>query len=170
MGIGPVPLVIDRPDATDAGYLLRPMAAGDLEQVLRIEGEWAPTPWSRPTFENELGVPFSRASVLHAAGHSEVVSGYVVRWSVAGEFHLLSLAVRAEERRQGLGGLMIDDLLVEARATGADLVTLEVEAANDAAVALYRSRGFTEVRRRKGYYGRGRDALAMDLALGRAVS
>ena len=151
-------------------YRLRPMVVGDLERVIEIEAGWAPAPWSLATFRNEIGVPFSRASVVHSVREPEVVSGYVVRWLVAGEMHLLSFAIRAQERGKGLGRALLDGLLVEADEDAVELVTLEVEAANSVARHLYAARGFTEVRRREGYYGAGRDAVVMDLRLGRVVS
>lgn len=142
------------------------MVSRDLGQVVAIEQGWAPTPWRASTFRNELDIPFSRALVAHPHGVPEEVIGYLVRWLVACEVHLLSVAVHSRARRAGVGGYMLDELLLEARAESADLVTLEVEAANEAALHLYASRGFEEVRRRANYYGRGRDALVLDLRLG----
>ncbi len=147
-------------------FVLRPMTASDLPQVVHIEEEWAPTPWSVSTFRNELGIPFSRALVAHRDASPDVVVGYLVRWLVADEVRLLSLAVQVDARGQGLGGVLVDELLCEARGESADSVTLEVAAANAAALRLYESRGFEEVRRRRDYYGAGHDALVMDLRLG----
>jgi len=144
-------------------FTLRPMVEADLEQVGAIEEQWAPTPWSRQVFRNELLVPFSHAMVAHVTGRPESVAGYRVRWAVAGEIHLLSLAVAPAQRRRGLGGLLLDELLAAARGGRDDLVTLEVEASNSVARRLYASRGFHEVRRREHYYGAGRDAVVMEL-------
>ncbi len=150
---------------------LRSLEVRDLDAVVAIEEGWAPSPWSRDTFRRELDIPFSRSLVACPHDAAESVCGYLVRWLVAGEVHLLSLAVEAEMRRRGIGQLMLDELLAEARAENASLVTLEVDESNVAARALYASRGFEEVRRRRGYYGAGRDALVLDLRPGcRVVS
>lgn len=147
------------------------MESADIERVVAIEQSWAPTPWSAQSFRNELSIPFSRSLVAHAHGTPDVVAGYLVRWRVADEVHLLSLAVAESMRRRGLGSLMLDEIVQEGRAESARLVTLEVEAENETAVRLYKSRGFTEVRCRKSYYGAGRDGLVLNLELGcRVVS
>lgn len=138
------------------------MGEADLDTVVEIERGWAPTPWSRSQFRNELAIPFSSAVVLcDGAGAGRVVA-YRVRWSVADEIHLLSLAVAEPFRRHGAGGRLLDDLLDEASARRAAVVTLEVEASNRAARALYGSRGFCDVRCRRNYYGNGRDAVVME--------
>jgi len=139
------------------------MQPADIERIVAIEQSWAPTPWSAQSFRNELSIPFSRALVAHAHGTPDVVAGYLVRWLVADEVHLLSIAVAEPMRRRGLGALMLDEVLREGRAESAGLVTLEVEAANETAVRLYKSRGFTEARCRKNYYGPGRHALVLNL-------
>lgn len=152
------------------GFALRSLEVRDLDAVVAIEEGWAPSPWSRDTFRRELDIPFSR-SLVAVPSDGESVRGYLVRWMVAGEVHLLSLAVDARVRRRGVGQLMLDELLAEASAENASLVTLEVEESNVAARGLYASRGFEEVRRRRDYYGPGRDALVLDLRPGcRVVS
>jgi len=58
--------------------------------------------------------------------------------------------------------LLVKSLLDEAREARVRLVTLEVEDANAAARALYADVGFIEKRRRREYYGAGRDAIVME--------
>ena len=167
MGIGAVSLVT----SGSPSFGLRSLEVRDLDAVVAIEEDWAPSPWSRDTFRRELDIPFSRSLVACRSEEAEAVRGYLVRWLVAGEVHLLSLAVDARVRRRGIGQLLLDELLAEARAEDASLVTLEVEESNGAARGLYASRGFEEVRRRRDYYGPGRDALVLDLRPGcRVVS
>jgi ribosomal-protein-alanine N-acetyltransferase len=57
---------------------------------------------------------------------------------------------------------MLADLLAEAVRRGAREAFLEVRVDNEPARALYRSEGFDEVGRRRGYYDGGRvDAVTM---------
>jgi len=170
MGGGALPLVITAERRGVAAYALRPMRLADLGAVVRLEESWAARPWSLATFRKELGARFSRACVLHPARAPHVVAGYRICSLVAGAMDLLSLAVCPRERRRGLGGFMLDHLVREASRGCAESITLEVAVSNVAARRLYSTRGFGEVRVRKGYYGAGRDAVVMERRLGRAVS
>ncbi len=146
------------------------MAVADVGQAVEIEKGWAPTPWSEATFRNELDIPFSRASVAVFEGCPDEVLGYVVRWVVAEESRLLLLAVRESARGHGVGKLLLDCVLAEARSAGLARVVLEVAADNSAARALYVRAGFAARGRRKGYYGKAIDGVVMERVLGRDVS
>ena len=146
------------------------MSVEDVEEVLEIEASWSARPWSRRTFENELGIPFSRSGVAIRAHRPDHVLAYFVRWVVGDEVRLLSLAVRESARREGLGGWLLDEVLDEAKALGCLRAVLEVAEANLAARALYGSRGFREVTRREDYYGPGKAALILERSVGRAAS
>ncbi len=62
--------------------------------------------------------------------------------------HMLhGLGVIPALRGKGLGGAILDAVLVVLRNRGATVISLEVDVDNPAALALYRSRGFTEVSR-----------------------
>jgi len=85
----------------------------------------------------------------------------MVLWRVAGdEAEILTIAVLPPWRRHGLGQRLLDHALAESLAQGAAMMFLEVAADNQAAQALYLSRGFVQVGVRKGYYA-GKDALVM---------
>ena len=63
---------------------------------------------------------------------------------------------------------MLCHMIDKSEELGLDVITLEVRAGNEAAMALYEKLGFTKVGRRKGYYSKGReDAVLMDKKLGR---
>ena len=85
------------------------------------------------------------------------------------EGFILTLAVRPEARRRGLGARLVREGGTAAAARGAARLFLEVADDNAAALALYARAGFSEAGRRPGYYARpdgGRqDALIMALNL-----
>ena len=88
--------------------------------------------------------------------------GYLCFWQVADEIQLLTLAVRPDCRRQGVGRRLMTFLFQKAREGKAHQVFLEVRPSNRKALALYHSLGFTVVYRRPGYYlPEGEDALVM---------
>jgi ribosomal-protein-alanine N-acetyltransferase len=136
------------------------MRAEDLDEVLAIERCSFPEPWSPGLFLHELKVPFSKTILARAEDGSREVLGYICRWLVGEEIHILNLAVRPDRRRAGIGRVLVELVLREADAHGAD-VTLEVRRSNQAAVQLYRSLGFTLRGFRRNYYGHGQDAAIM---------
>ena len=74
----------------------------------------------------------------------------------------MTLAVRPERRRRGLGQALVEAALADPASAGARRVYLEVRPSNLAARALYGSLGFTETGVRPRYYG-DEDALLMTL-------
>jgi ribosomal-protein-alanine N-acetyltransferase len=104
--------------------------------------------------------------VIRPGGGGEtVIAGYLCRWLVADEVHILNVAVHPDRRRHGIGQLLMREALREARACAAEAVTLEVRRSNTGARRLYEGLGFEEVGVRRNYYGRGEDALIMRLVL-----
>jgi ribosomal-protein-alanine N-acetyltransferase len=87
-----------------------------------------------------------------ASGPVATVVGYVVAWLVADEAEVANLAVAPEWRGRGVGAALLDAALNEARKGGAHVAHLEVRDSNVAARALYGSRGFMPVGRRRRYY------------------
>ena len=76
------------------------------------------------------------------------------------EADIQTIAVAAESRGAGRGRGLLRELLAEADHRGAAEVFLDVRDDNPAALALYRSEGFTEIGRRPGYYP-GADGVVM---------
>ena len=66
---------------------------------------------------------------------------------------LAGMAIVPEERGKGMGGAMMNHLLIEAKARRDRKMVLEVIEQNTAAVKLYRRAGFREIRRLIGYAG-----------------
>lgn len=92
--------------------------------------------------------------------------GFVLAWAVPGEAEVLTLAVRPESRRRGLGGALMSAAGAEARARHADAMFLEVAEDNQAARAFYARLGFAEAGMRPGYYAGGAvNAVVMRRAL-----
>ena len=90
------------------------------------------------------------------------VVGYVVAWLVVDEAEVANIAVASEARGLGVGARLLDDALDAARRHGATTVYLEVRDSNAAARALYASRGFQQIGRRRHYYRKPvEDALVM---------
>lgn len=133
----------------------------DVRSLWEIEKLSFPTPWTLWCFFGEFANP--RSTILVAgppAPEPWEVWGYLVFWLVAGEMHILNLAVHPQKRRQGIARALLTAALAQAREQHATVAWLEVRPSNTAALALYQSFGFQEVGRRPGYYSdNGEDAL-----------
>lgn len=151
--------IVDRSAPT-----FRAMCEDDLDAVMEIELLGYAQPWTRGIFHDCLRVGYL-CRVLEVDG---VIQAYGVMSSGGGEAHVLNLCVRRQAQRQGLGRLMLGQLMEAARRLHVDLMLLEVRPSNRAALALYRSMGFSEVGVRKNYYpdkGGREDALIMALSV-----
>lgn len=93
--------------------------------------------------------------------------GFLCRWLLADECHILNVAVHPKFRRRGVGAYLLDAALFDAAQRRAALISLEVRRSNLAARGLYRKFSFEERRLRRGYYGPGEDAIVMELRLTR---
>ncbi len=141
----------------------RPMSASDLEQVMRVEVDIYPFPWTYGNFADSLASGYDM-SVVEIAGR---VVAYAVVMRSPDEFHLLNLSVDRPYQGRGLGRTVLERLIGEARSAGARGLLLEVRPSNLQAIRLYRGMGFKTIGVRKRYYpasGNGReDAIVMIL-------
>jgi ribosomal-protein-alanine N-acetyltransferase len=114
--------------------------------------------WSGQGNENLTPSPSAVWLVCEDAGR---ILGILMGQQVADEAEIHNLGVRRSERRRGIGGALVNAGLEEFHKKGASRVYLEVRESNAAAIALYRSRGFTENGRRKGYYQKPEEAAVL---------
>jgi ribosomal-protein-alanine N-acetyltransferase len=145
---------------------LAPMTAADLPAVDALERASFSHPWDIEAYAGELANPSAFYQVAYQGGQ---LVGFGGIWIIAEEAHIVTLAVDAAVRRQGIGRCVILALMAEARGRGVQRVTLEVRAGNAPAQGLYRSLGFAQVARRRHYYpDNGEDALVMALVFAAA--
>lgn len=151
------------------GLVVRPAARDDLTRVHEIERAAFSDPWSFQSFADLLANPrvlFAVAERESRQGEPGGVVGYVVAWFVVDEAEVANVAVAPEARGQGVGARLLDEALDAARRKGSASVYLEVRDSNAPARALYASRGFVQIARRRRYYRRPvEDALVMRRAL-----
>ncbi len=137
-----------------------PMTADHLDEVAELERICFSTPWSRNMLAEELDNLLS--AFLVALDDRGSVVGYAGLQVVLDEGYITNVAVRPECRRQGIAGKLLQVFLDFAQANQLAFLTLEVRASNYDAIALYGSRGFRSMGRRKNYYEHPReDALIM---------
>jgi ribosomal-protein-alanine N-acetyltransferase len=141
-------------------FTIEPMAERHLCEVLRIERELFPAPWSEAMFQQEVEETWlSRSFVAMVDG---TVVGYVVAWFLRGEVHILNLAVTPSHQRRGIARRLLAHIVELAQSTQSHLITLEVRVSNNPAKLLYVTMGFAPVGIRRRYYrDNNEDALVM---------
>lgn len=144
-----------------------PMGEGHLDRLAELEALCFSQPWSREALAEEIGNP--NACFLVCMDGPEIL-GYGGMHFAWGEFYMDNLAVFPRYRRRGAARALLVSLMDFARRRGGDFLTLEVRPSNGAAVALYKSLGFSEVGRRKGFYSQPQEdalLLRLDIVTGR---
>ena len=139
------------------------MKKADLPEILAIEQESFPSPWTGGLFEKELESTHSRC-LCTRINHEEksLVAAYIVFWLVAGEAHLHNLAVEKGYRGQGLAFGLMEAMKEIAQQNEVVTQTLEVRESNTAAIKLYQKCGFVVKGVRPLYYtDTNEDALIM---------
>ena len=134
---------------------------GDISEILAIERESFPSPWSENMFRSEMTNPIARMLVGRVDPlPGKPVAGYIVYWRVTDEMHLHSIAVRKDQRRRRVASLLLKEAIRASKSEGARRVTLEVRRSNLPAQNLYEKFGFSVKGVRPGYYSdTGEDAL-----------
>lgn len=144
-------------------YLLRSMNVEDIPQVVDIEKQSFPTPWSAYAFNCELADnDFAHYLIVTREDAPEQVLGYGGMWIIIDEAHITNIAIIKESRGKKLGELLMQGMFSLAMQKGAVRMTLEVRPSNDIAQRLYKKMGFKVAGIRPGYYvDTSEDALIM---------
>jgi len=148
-------------DRVIGGVVVRPAREEDVVRLVEIEeASFEGHRIARPRFARMLRHPTRPLLVAESGGRVVGYASLLVRRAFP-EARLYSIAVDPEFRGRSAGSALLDAAESAARDHGCASVRLEVSPSNAAALALYRSRGFAEVRRWPDWYGRGCPALVL---------
>lgn len=147
-----------------SGSIPRPRAATveDVAAVTALERACFDEPWGPDSVATELG---AADRIVRVAGTPDSICGWSSTSVVGETADLLRVAVDPSVQGQGLGRVLVDDVLRRAAEAGAERVLLEVAEPNAPARALYAATGFREIHRRRRYYAGGADALVLERML-----
>ena len=135
------------------------MTEEDVAAVAELEKKCFAVPWSEKSFHDEMK---NKLAVYFVAKSDGRCIGYAGFWNVSGEGGITNVAVLPEYRRQGIGSMLIAEMIKTAVKLRLDLLTLEVRKSNIAAQGLYKKYGFDIIGERKRYYSdNGEDAWIM---------
>jgi ribosomal-protein-alanine N-acetyltransferase len=123
--------------------LVREASLADLDRVVAIDhAAFEPAWWyGETTFFRTL---HSATRFCVADREGEPV-GYAFAHRNGSQAHITRLAVQPSHQRQGIGTLMLADLIEHARAQGARFITLNTQTHNENSLRLYRRFGFEPV-------------------------
>lgn len=124
------------------------------DDVLRIEGECFPMPWSEEDFIRCLR---QRNAIGMVAKVRDDVAGYMIYELHRNRLHILNFAVAPAYMRRGVGSAMVGKLKSKLshrlrNGTARNRIMLEVSEKNLDAQLFFRSQGFRAVSVVKGFY------------------
>jgi ribosomal-protein-alanine N-acetyltransferase len=155
-----------RPTRYAGKLAFAPMNVRDVEEVVSIEHDAYPFPWSRGNFLDSLANGYDAWALREVDGR---LAGYFLLMNAVEDVHLLNITVRPDLQGQGVGRYLLDKVCALAEAAGIHQILLEVRPSNQHALAVYRHAGFQMIGMRKKYYpaaGSAReDAIVMRLKL-----
>ena len=143
-----------------AAMRFAPVVPADLDTLVAIESAAYPFPWSRANFVDSFNAGYLARKRIDASGRW---LGYFIAMPGVQEVHLLNLTVAPDHQGRGHARAMLDELVRESLALGAQRLWLEVRTSNQRAQELYHRYGFRDVGLRRGYYPAG--ALARENAI-----
>lgn len=149
------------PPAPGQGLSIQPGTSADLDSVMHVMtsafGTLYGEAWTRSQCAGIL--PMSGVALRLARDKDANESiGFSLARRAADEAELLLIAVHPTEQRRGVGRLLLDDFIDQARSSGVRRAHLEVRDGNPA-MSMYQTAGFNAVGRRRRYYHGGDGSL-----------
>ncbi|OWW20697.1 ribosomal protein S18-alanine N-acetyltransferase [Noviherbaspirillum denitrificans] len=125
------------------------MQVSDLPNVLVIENDVYPHPWTRGNFLDSLYSGYEAWTLRETDG---ALAGYFLVMLAVDEAHLLNISVRRDLHGKGVGRLQLDKIVAVTKEKSMTSILLEVRPSNHRALAVYKQYGFEQIGVRKGYY------------------
>ena len=146
-------------------YDLRDMEEKDLPMVPEIENKCFLNPWKEKDFRYEMFEnQYSNTWVLELSNASlglKYVCAFCDWWVTFDTGTICQIAVHPDIQHEGLGSMMMEEIIKEAKIKKVRSLTLEVRSSNFKAINFYKKFGFKLSHVKEGYYNDGEDALYM---------
>jgi ribosomal protein S18 acetylase RimI-like enzyme len=158
-----------------SGLILRPYRPSDFDALLATDQVCFPKTiaYGRREMKGYLQSEFSHCIVAEVSGATisapeiptdevpKTIAGFILTERDAELAHVITLDVLELYRRQSIGSLLLRAAEQEAAAHGVTGMYLETATTNNAAIALWKKRGYRETATLENYYGRGQNAFEM---------
>lgn len=138
--------------------IIRKMNETDVPQVAAIEKDIFSQPWSEQGFLDSLRNPdalflVAEEETANSTGTAtQLITGYIGMYMAVDEGEITNVAVSNPFRKQGIGRMLVQQMLMEAQSRAITRVVLEVRVSNAPAIALYEQMEFYKIGTRKGFY------------------
>lgn len=144
--------------------LIRKASEKDVPAIYDIGRLCFSDAWRRETVHHDLME--NEHSFYLVAEEDGKITGYGCFWFIAGEGQLVNIGVRPESRRQGIGRMLLQKGIEEARMRDMQTMFLEVRVSNLSAQKMYETFGFKNLGLRKNVYDMPiEDGYVMERAL-----
>jgi ribosomal-protein-alanine N-acetyltransferase len=142
------------------------LSLGDLDTLVNFDRLCFGGHWSRDNYAREIDSENSHFQVIKTtpdlAPKTQGVIAVGCFWAILDEAHITLIGIHPEYQGQGLGKLLLYQVLDKARIENMARATLEVRKSNQRAINLYEKFGFQTAGIRKKYYqDTDEDALIM---------
>ena len=133
------------------------------EEIVDLDNSYFPNPWS----DEQWRSLDPSQNVLLEWRNGEKLLGFALFGAIPGDdlAHLFKILILPEYQGSGEAMAFWKELTQFLKTKGLERVYLEVEASNLRAQKFYEKVGFRLLRKNKGYYSNGEDALMMDYLL-----
>lgn len=142
------------------------MQPSDISDVLAIENDVYPFPWTRGNFLDSINSGYETWILRDGSG---ALNGYFLLMPSLDDAHLLNITVQRDLHGRGIGRLLLDKAKAITLERNLHALLLEVRPSNVRALKIYERYGFSRIGIRKGYYpapdNQREDGIVMKLVL-----
>lgn len=142
-------------------FQFRKMTVGDISAVAFLEKQLFSRPWSERAFQQAI---MEQDTLFVVVLDGNTIVGYSGMYCSSPEGEITNVAVAPSRHGQGIGRMLLEYLLSQAKERGICRIILEVRISNRRAIRLYENMGFQNCGIRRNFYEMPReDGMVMIL-------
>ena len=138
-------------------FTFKKMDIQDLEEIKDVLLSDFDDFWSYEVLIEEL---LSDSSLYIVAKKQNEIIGFAGIKIIIDEADIMNIVVKKSYRNNGIGSLLLENLILISNKKNFNFIDLEVDCKNTIAINLYKKFGFEEISLRKNYY-KNNDAMIM---------
>ncbi len=144
-------------------FKINKMTIEDLESIKNILASDFDNFWNFDVLEDELEC--DNSYVIVAKNTDNTIVGFAGLKTILDEADIMNIVVKKDFRHNGIGSILLENLINYSKNTNMKTITLEVNENNLSAIRLYDKFSFDKLGIRKKYYNGESDAIIMSKQL-----